>query len=192
MLKANKLIMDAKMIETAVPKESPERDKLIREKIAADPRMLFANDGVHPRDEGHELYKAAIIAGFTQMKDMPAIDHKTKMAVPFVADNWEAAKMVPLNEKLLSGNWTKLSADDGKQKGFGGRMGQIWTADQPGSTLHFRFKGSIAKIYDLLGPDGGQVDITVDGKKGAKPGARSTATARITASQRWAWFPATI
>jgi len=167
LLKANKLIMDAKVIETAVPKESPERDKLIREKIATDPRMLFANDGVHPRDEGHELYKAAIIAGFTQMKDLPPADHKAKLAAaPFVTDNWESAKMVPISAKMLSGNWTQLPAADGKQKGFGDRMGQIWTADKPGSTLHFKFKGSVAKIYDLLGPDGGQVVITVDGKTG--------------------------
>ena len=168
-LNANKLIMDAKVIETAVPKESPDRDRVIREKIAADPRLLFANDGVHPRDEGHELYKAAIVAGLTQMKDMPAADHKAKLVKAFVADNWEAAKMVPLNATMLSGNWKALPQDDGKQKSFGDRLGQIWMADQPGSKLHFRFKGAVAKVYDLLGPDGGQVTITVDGKAGAKP-----------------------
>lgn len=169
LLNADKLLMDAKVIETAVPKESPDRDRQIREKIAADKRLLFANDGVHPREEGHDLYKAAIIAGLTKMKDLQAADHKAKLARPFVADNWEAAKMVPLTEKMLSGNWRALPADDSKQKAFGGRMGQIWTADQPGSKLHFKFKGSTAKVYDLLGPDGGQVVITVDGRAGAKP-----------------------
>jgi len=169
LLKANKLLMDAKMIETAVPKESPDRDAQIRDAIAADPRLLFANDGVHPREEGHELYKASIVAGLTLMKDLPAADHRGKLAKPFVADNWEAAKMVPLTEEMLIGNWVKLPAEDGKQKAFGGRMGQIWTADQPGSKLHFKFKGRTAKVYDLLGPDGGQVVITVDGKTGAKP-----------------------
>lgn len=169
LLKQNKLMMDAKVIEAAVPKESPDRDRQIREKIAADPRLLFANDGVHPRDEGHELYKAAIIAGLTQMKNMPAADHASKLAKAFVADNWEGAKMVPLTEKMLSGNWKALPADDVKQKAFGDRMGQIWTADQPGSKLHFKFKGPTAKVYDLLGPDGGQVTVTVDGKNAGKP-----------------------
>lgn len=169
LLKENKLLMDAKVIETAVPKESPDRDKQIREKIAADPRLLFANDGVHPREEGHELYKAAIIAGLTQMKDMPAADHKAKLAKAFIADNWEAAKMIPLSDKMLTGNWKALAADDGRQRSFGDRMGQIWMADQPGSKLRFKFKGSMAKVYDLLGPDGGQVTVTVDGKTGAKP-----------------------
>jgi lysophospholipase L1-like esterase len=169
LLNENKLMMDAKVIETAVPKESPDRDKQIREKIAADKRLLFANDGVHPRDEGHDLYKASIIAGLTQMKGLPAVDHKAKLAKPFVSDNWESAKMVPLTEKMLTGNWKALPADDGKQKAFGDRMGQIWMADQPGSKLRFKFKGSTAKVYDLLGPDGGQVTVTVGGKAGAKP-----------------------
>ena len=77
--------------------------------------------------------------------------------------------MVPLSAKMLSGNWKALPADDGRQRSFGDRMGQIWMADQAGSKLTFKFKGSVAKIYDLVGPDGGQVTVTVDGKTGAKP-----------------------
>ena len=169
MISEGKLLMDAKEIETAVPKESPDRDKEIRERLAADGRLLFANDGVHPRDEGHELYKASVIEGLTQMRDMPAADHQAKLATPFVADHWEAAKMVPITEAMLSGDWRKLPVDDGKQKSFGNRMGQIWMAETPGSALRFRFKGKVAKVYDLLGPDGGQVVITVDGQAGAKP-----------------------
>jgi antitoxin (DNA-binding transcriptional repressor) of toxin-antitoxin stability system len=169
LLKENKLIMDAKVIETAVPKESPDRDKEIRERLAADKRLLFANDGVHPRDEGHELYKASVVNGLTQMRELPPADHQAKLAQAVVADNWEAAKMVPISEKMLAGAWKKLPAEDGKQKAFGSRMGQIWMAEQPGSKLTFRFKGATAKVYDLLGPDGGQVVVTVDGKPGAKP-----------------------
>jgi len=103
LINENKLIMDAKMIETAVPKESADRDRLIRERIAADPRLLFANDGVHPRDEGHDLYKASVIEGLTQMKELPPVDHAAKLAVPFVSDHWEAAKMVPVTRAMLSG-----------------------------------------------------------------------------------------
>ncbi|MDX9868811.1 MAG: SGNH/GDSL hydrolase family protein [Kiritimatiellia bacterium] len=169
LLKENKLVMSAKEIETAVPKESPDRDRLIRERIAADPRMLFANDGVHPRDEGHELYKAAIIAGLTRMRDLPADDHKARLANVFVRDHWESAKMIPITAAMLSGNWRALPEDDPKQKNFGKRMGQIWTADQPGSALRFKFKGTVARVYDLLGPDGGQVTVSVDGRAGAKP-----------------------
>lgn len=172
LLKENKLIMDAKVIETAVPETSPNRDQEIRERIAADPRLLFANDGVHPRDEGHELYKAAIIAGFTQMRDLPATDHQAALRQTFVSDNWENAKMVPISREMLSGKWQALPESDSKQKHFGARMGQIWMAEDPGSALSFSFKGIVASIYDLLGPDGGQVTITVDGKRSDKPSPR--------------------
>ena len=47
--------------------------------------------------------------------------------------------MVPLNEKMLTGHWTKLPADNPRQKSFGHRMGQIWMAEQPGCALHFKF-----------------------------------------------------
>jgi len=132
-------------------------------------KIWFAGDGCHPRDEGHEIYLKLMAEAITQMKDSRPVDHQAQLAKTFVADNAEAAKMVPVEKKMLSGDWQALPADDGKQKAFGGRMGQIWMATQPGSKLHFKFKGSTAKLYDLLGPDGGQVIITVDGKTGAKP-----------------------
>ena len=47
-------------------------------------------------------------------------------------------------------------------------MGQIWEADEPGSSLTFKFRGTKAALYDLLGPDCGQVQITVDGKPASK------------------------
>jgi len=131
--------------------------------------VWFAGDDCHPRDEGHDLYLKLVAEAVTQMKDLPPADHKAKLATPFVADNWEKAKMVPLSEKMLTGNWKTLPADDPKQKAFGNRMGQLWMANQPGSKLRFKFKGSIAQLYDLLGPDGGQVTVTVDGKPGARP-----------------------
>lgn len=147
------------------------QDKLVfkADKQPAAGRIWFAADGCHPRDEGHEIYLDLMAKAIRQMNDSRPADHQAKLAKTFVADNWEAAKMVPLDAKMLSGDWKPLSAEDGKQKAFGNRMGQIWTAGLPGSKLYFKFKGSAAKLYDLLGPDGGQVVITVDGKTQTKP-----------------------
>ena len=54
-------------------------------------------------------------------------------------------------------------------KSFSTRMGTLWEATKPGSRLSFQFRGSAAKLYDLLGPDGGQVIMTVDGKQHTTP-----------------------
>jgi lysophospholipase L1-like esterase len=130
--------------------------------------LVFANDGVHPGDGGHELYLASITNAFTRMLAGPAGAAHT-LPAPFVADNWEAAKMVPVTQAMLKGSWEKLPETDGKMKAFSNRMGQIWYSGTPGSSLTFKFKGTLAQVYDLLGPDGGQVDITVDGKPAARP-----------------------
>ena len=77
--------------------------------------------------------------------------------------------MVPLSPDMLGGDWEQLDDEHVFTKRFGGRMGTLWEATQPGSRITFRFRGSQAKLYDLLGPDGGQVIITVDGQTRAKP-----------------------
>jgi hypothetical protein len=38
----------------------------------------------------------------------------------------------------------------------------MWKADQPGETITFKFKGSAAGIYDVIGPDCGQIIVTLD------------------------------
>lgn len=135
----------------------------------ADEIVLFSKDGVHPLGQGHEIYTEVIADAINQMQSTSKpVNHASKLKQPFVAGHWSDAKMIPLNATMLSGNWQELPADNTLQKRFGGRMGQIWEADKPGSRLTFRFRGSQAALYDLLGPDGGQVQITVDGKPHSK------------------------
>ena len=173
-VKAGRLVMnmaDAER-ETAVPVETPARDKVISEKLAKEGKILFAKDGVHPAMPGHGFYLKSVVAGFEQMKDSLPVDHAAQLAKPFIPDNMEAAKMVPITQKMLSGSWTKLPESDGKVRAFGGRMGEIWAATTPGDKIRFKFRGTCCMMYDLLGPDGGQVWITVDGKRGTRPVAR--------------------
>ncbi len=135
-------------------------------------KILFSEDSVHPLDAGHEIYAEAVVKAFDAMKPSKPLDHAPKLAKVFVEDNWEAAKMVPITDAMLSGDWKKLGPDDNLQKSFGNRIGEIWTSGKPGSKLTFQFKGKLARIYDLLGPDGGQVVVTVDGKTNSKPTPR--------------------
>lgn len=173
-VKAGRLVMNMKDAEkeTAVPVETPERDKAISVALAKEGKILFAKDGVHPALPGHEFYLKSIINGFTQMVDSKPVDHLDKLLTPFVADNMEKAKMVDIRPEMLSGTWIKLADSDGKVKAFSKRMGTIWYGHEPGDTMKFKFKGTYCQIYDLLGPDGGQMWITVDGKKGRNPSAR--------------------
>jgi lysophospholipase L1-like esterase len=128
--------------------------------------IVFSDDGVHPRIEGgHVVYTDVITSAITQMRATSKPMHHELIA-PLVADNWEAAKLVPLKASMLSAEWTKLDPTKGRARDFHNRLPELWFTETPGATLTFRFKGTTAKLYDLLGPDGGMVTVEVDGKVG--------------------------
>ncbi len=99
-----------------------------------------------------------------QIEPLPAVNHQPKLQSSLIKDHWQQAKMVPIAKEMLTGDWKVLPPDAQLAKSFSNRMGTIWEASQPGSKLTIRFRGSILRLYDLLGPDGGQVTITIDGK----------------------------
>jgi hypothetical protein len=94
------------------------------------------------------------------------------LPAPLMADNWENAKLLPLTPQMLSAGWTKLSKEEGLGKQFANRMSDIWEARQPGEKILFKFRGTAARVYDLMGPDAAQVWITLDGKRRDKPSVR--------------------
>jgi lysophospholipase L1-like esterase len=152
MAKEGKLILKAK---------KPTTDE---EKAKIGDKMIFAPDGVHPYlDTGHEMYLQAIV------RSMPAIDAASSktaphvLGAPFTADNYEDAKLIPIDQAKLSAGFHKLDpATDGMAKRFANRLPELYRANQPGETIAFKFKGRSAAIYDLLAPDAGQVIVTVD------------------------------
>ena len=168
-LAAGKLVMSAKMFENAVSKDDLDREKKIKALIAKDTRIVFARDGVHPSEKGHQLYLISIANGFREMWNLPGVSHASRLATPFVKNNLDTAKMVPVRPEMMSGSWRRLAENDAKSISFSKRMGTIWYAREPGDSLTFKFKGTYCSIYDLLGPDGGQVWITVDGVRTKRP-----------------------
>jgi hypothetical protein len=139
------------------------RPKTDEEKAALGDKILFSPDGVHPyADSGHQLYLEAVVCSMASIRER---DRRGPHALrwPFVADNWEAAKMIPLSRAKLSAGWQKLDPDvDGIAKRFSNRLPEMWKANHPGETIAFRVRGSVVRIYDLLGPDCGQISIQVD------------------------------
>jgi hypothetical protein len=157
-LRASQMMHDGKMILT--PRKGPDGKDL-----PADPGVLiFSDDGVHPRIEsGHQVYFEACREAFDQLRRDPKPGAHT-LRTPFIADNWEAAKLVPLKASMLSPEWS--NAPIHQTRDFHNRLPELWHTETPGATLSFRFRGVTAKLYDLLGPDGGMVTVEVDGKVG--------------------------
>lgn len=151
--------------------EQEQSGKLVyKSEAPVEGKILFSVDGVHPLDEGHQIYTKVVVDAFEKMKvenrknpyPDPGLRPK-KLEKTFIDDNFENAKLVPIKESQLSGNWAPLPKDS-DLNWMKSRLGdEVFVSDEPGAKLTIRFKGSHLGIYDVLGPNGGQVSITVDG-----------------------------
>ena len=147
---------------------TPKKDEAGKELPAAPGVLVFSTDGVHPGDAGHEVYAGVVAGALTQMEASGARPGRHRLPRrPFIADNWERARLVPLDRTMLSAGWTKLDPNTGLGAQFRHRLPELWEVIRPGETLAFTFKGTAAKLYDILGPDGANVVVTLDGKAGS-------------------------
>jgi len=139
------------------------KPKTDAEKEALGDKILFSPDNVHPyTDTGHALYLQAVVRATDQIRGVGRPGARTRRT-PFTADNWEAAQMLPLDRARLSRGWKKLnSTEHNLARRFRVRMPVMFSTNQPGETIRIRFKGTGLRIYDLLGPDCGQVKVTLD------------------------------
>ncbi|MDB6129464.1 MAG: acyl-CoA thioesterase [Verrucomicrobiales bacterium] len=149
-IKTAKMIRDKKMIPKAEGKE-------------VDGVPSFSKDGVHPSDFGHGIYTEVITDEISDM-EKTSIAAAHILGTPYIAENWKEAKMESLNRAKLSVGWTSLSATNEFSTRFSNRLISLEEATKPGETLTFSFKGTAAKIYDIIGPDSGKISVQVDNK----------------------------
>ncbi|MEN6427180.1 MAG: alpha-L-fucosidase [Phycisphaerales bacterium] len=126
-------------------------------------RPAFSSDSCHPFTEtGHRLYAEAIARSFEAMESLRTPGPRL-LPTPFTADNHEAAKLISLTAAMLGEGWQKLDPQtDRIARNFSERLPILWCADKAGATLSFTFHGRAAAVYDLLGPDGGELEVLVD------------------------------
>lgn len=134
------------------------------DRMAQQGKVLFSPDGVHPYEAtGHELYFQTIKRSFALVEQAGVAPGPHILPKPLVSDNWEEAKLVPLNVVGLGKEWHKLSgSQDKKAEEYSRYLPGLWKANRSGTTLIVQFKGTSLLIYDLLGPDCGQVSVQVD------------------------------
>ena len=142
---------------------TPHKDKDGKEVAPPEGCFVWSGDGVHPNDQGHEVY-AQIIEDTLKQWEPNSAPKPHVVKDPFVADNYEAAKLVPLDPSMLSAGWTKLPTDKGIGADFHHFLPELWTASKPGEKISFKFKGTAVKLYDLMGPTIGKAIVTIDGK----------------------------
>ncbi|WRQ48407.1 SGNH/GDSL hydrolase family protein [Roseiconus lacunae] len=125
--------------------------------------MVFSSDGVHPHVEtGHRIYTQTIARSWPAISAASGEPREHQLGSPLREDNWEQAKMVAIRPDMLKGNWRKLPGDHVLAKRFRRNMPVIYQAVESGASLEFSFAGTSAGVFDVLGPDGGQVTVNLD------------------------------
>ena len=153
-----KLAKEGKLLWKApLPKTDEEKQKV-------GDKFVFAPDGVHPHPEtGHELYLQSIVRSMPAIKDASKTPGAHALPQPLNATNYQLAKMIPIGEATLSKGIVPLDMQkDQFGKRWADRLPALHKGSQPGETITFKFKGTRCAIYDLLGPDCGQVIVTLD------------------------------
>jgi hypothetical protein len=150
--KEGKLLWKAKL---------PKTDE---EKKVLEGKFVFAPDSVHPHVEtGHELYLEAIVRSLEPIKAATKSPSAHALSAPFIATNYEQAKLLPVTAATLSKGFSLLDPKtDEFGKRWANRMTSLHKGTQPGETITFQFKGTHCSIYDIVGPDCGQVIVTLD------------------------------
>lgn len=139
-----------------------DKDPTPEQKAALGDKAVFSHDNVHPLDAGHAIYAEVAARHLPTLLVGGAAKHD--LGQPLRADNTEQARMLPLDRVTLGDGWEKLDpATNDRAKSFGNRMPGLYRTEKPGTKLSFRFRGTAAGIYDLVGPDGGQLLISIDG-----------------------------
>lgn len=136
------------------------------EKKVVGDKFVFAPDSVHPHvSTGHELYLQAVVRSWESISRASGDAVPHGLAQPLNPGNYEQAKLVPISAVGLSGGIRPL---DVKTDAFGKRWAErlpgLHSGSSPGETITFKFKGTRCALYDIVGPDCGQVFVTLDDK----------------------------
>lgn len=133
------------------------------ERTVLGDKVVFAPDAVHPYPEtGHELYLQAIQRSFARIRTASGAAAPHPLPPPHTRSNYEQAKLVPITAANLQGFGLPDPQRDAFAKRWANRLPTFARADRAGAKLTFRFRGTRAGIYDVIGPDSGQIRITLD------------------------------
>jgi hypothetical protein len=137
-------------------------------------KTVFSPDNVHPYPStGHRLYTEAIVRSLEQMDTISQPGRQAlrgyrppgKIPRPFTPDNWEGAHMVAADRVSRTGSWDTVARGDAAVGRFIPMpFPRLWRGGAPGAALSFSFTGTMAGLYDLMGPGTGGYEVSVDGQ----------------------------
>jgi lysophospholipase L1-like esterase len=127
-------------------------------------KIVFSADGTHPLEAGGNLYAEAVARAMVKMKNS-AVDLIHPLQEPLIADNWEDAQMLdPKSFANFSAEWKTVDTKTTESfNQFSGWFPYVMKAEKPGSEIRFKFNGTMLGLFDIGGPEVGQIELELDG-----------------------------
>lgn len=133
-------------------------------------KILFSNDGVHPVTDGGNLYASAIARGLEKIRKGKNTSLSSSQAhmlpEPLIGSEWEEAEMyIPSQIASFDKSWKEVDTSENPSlKKFSGWFDTVMTSSKEGASFSFGFEGDMLGLFDIGGPEVGQVEVLVDGK----------------------------
>ena len=158
-LEVSRLSKEGKILWKAPLPKTPEA------KAALGDKVVFTPDSVHPHVEtGHRMYLEAITRSLPAIGQASGKPSKHELPAPLAADNFEDARLLSVSAIKLPAGVAPLDPQkDALAKSYANRLPALVRLTQPGQVLEFKFKGTHCALYDVIGPAGGKVAVTLDG-----------------------------
>lgn len=130
-------------------------------------KLVFSRDGVHPGDEGHEVYRDVIARSMLAMKTVGKAQAHA-LPPPREALCWETAALMPATQAAFSSGWKPVDAktDVVYRDDFGRTDAMLRGAmkcDRPGETITVKWKGTTLGFSDIPQGPAMEVEVTIDG-----------------------------
>jgi len=130
-------------------------------------KIGFTTDGVHPLKRGGNLYAAAIdrlLKKAVIQGDTGRMSALTSLPIALYPDNWEDATWFdPVGNVQFSADWRSVPMKDSLEQ-FAGWFSHAMASEKPGAFGTIRFEGDAIGLFDIGGPEVGQLRLTLDGK----------------------------
>lgn len=85
---------------------------------------------------------------------------------PLFGSEWEEAEMyIPSQIASFDNSWKEINTSvTPSLKKFSGWFDTVMTSSKEGSSFSFGFEGDMIGLFDIGGPEVGQVEVLIDGK----------------------------
>jgi len=132
-------------------------------------KMVFSDDGTHPTfDSGHKIYTQTLTQAMLAMGKMKSTKIENGLKPPLYPGNYERAQSVSVSEFRKSAGWKVVPTDDKIYKYYQGSskvFPDLMVSDNPEDFIEIKFKGTVAGLFDVIGPGSGGFTYEVDGGK---------------------------